>query len=251
MSLIHEALEKAKREGSKRNKIPNYGLKKSKVIKRRKTYVFVFSILFISFFLVIYYLWSYSSRLRLFHSRILHQSTTNADTTADSLFSKVQDSVKESLNMNFSETFRILMLAGDMNGIVNLCLASPDSVNMDVAQGVIDKLIALDDLYNLERVLNLFESKALIYSPQFLKLAEYYEKKGSSKSASFYIREYLNGNSNPILLAKAATIYDRFGIVDSALKYYSAFLMKVDTGDLYFQIKRRYEYLAKGREEGR
>ncbi|MGB9824641.1 MAG: hypothetical protein ACPLN0_00750 [Candidatus Hydrothermia bacterium] len=251
MSLIHEALEKAKRERSRQNELPEYGVKKSKLKKRRKTYLLVFLLLSIFIFYMTYSLWPLSSSLTLFHKSSLHQSPLKANNEPDSSVPMVQNSVKEGANANFGETYKMLMLAGDMSGIVNLCFAFPDSVSMDIAKEIIDKLIALDDFYNLERVLNLLETKALIYSPQFLKLAEYYEKKGSLKSASFYIREYLNGNLNPILLAKAATIYDRFGIWDSALKYYGSFMMKVDTGDFYFQIKRRYDYLAKGREEAR
>lgn len=248
MSLIHEALEKAKLEQNKKRPLKNEGkfLKRNRVTKGPLMFLVIIMLLG-ALALLLDFVFQKSPLFTLIGRKYqISHVVSDSVSKADDINSLTHDTIPP---VDFHSEYNKFMASGDMDRVASLILQFPDSINLDIAKDVLGKLIDFDDFDNLEKVVNVLDVRGFIVSPLLYRLGEYYEKKGNLKASGFYLREYLSGNPNPLLLAKAATIYDKLGFPDSALKYYELFLVKGDSGELYSQIKRRYIYLAERRKE--
>lgn len=247
MSLIHDALEKAKLERNNRRPIKREEGFSQKKKTRKPLLILGILTFFCALALVLNFVLQknlFTAVLRERHNMV-NVVFDSAGKANDSSFIR-QDTV---VPLNFSSEYKKFMASGDMNKVVNLLLQYPDSADLDIVKDVLRKLMEIDDFDKVEKVVGVFDEKGLIVSPLLSNLGEYYEKKKNVKAASFYLREYISGNSNPLLLAKAATLFDLTGFTDSALKYYGLFLERADSSELYYQVKRRYIYLAERRKE--
>jgi len=243
MSLIHEALEKAKKRETKLDTTFN----DSKPVHKKSKSALWKIVLGLFFSAVLVLLTFYGAKRFYGHN----SNTKNLELSVSEEVSSTNGQNQEFTfnSPSFSELYERYSSSAELSKITELFIAFPDSVSKEMFLNLCEKLLDLKDVESLNKLLAVFEEKGYVTSPFFLKLAQFYEEKDPLRSCKYYTKEYL-ASGNVLLIAKSATIFDRMGMVDSALKYYSIYLEKSSAfDDLYFQIKRRYEYLAEGRKK--
>ncbi|MDI6851751.1 MAG: hypothetical protein QMD82_07460 [bacterium] len=252
MSLIHEALEKARKSTS------NVEAKK---VKEKKTQR-VRPILFLMVFIIL--TWAVTmavllktgsdiekgrfvgKRMTLSTSDASEDSTYNA-LIVDSLRSNREDVRDTSTwfdSARFFESFNGALSSGNTELLRDLTLNNLNLLSSADFQKVLKIFMTLDDYKVVKEISAKADKSGKLNANLLLELAKYFEMKDQIASAYYYRRSYFAGNADPILLAKAGSLYDKEGLRDSAVKYYRIYLNLADTGELFFNIKRRLDYLA-------
>ncbi len=243
MSLIHEALEKAKQSRLEERRNSRIDLSREK--GKKGSFLVVFFALF-SVIVFGYFLYNYRAML----SGKTDVSSFSDHQTGDStLYSGVVVETEDSEPSNFSytEEFGKAMKTGDSEKLFALLTLHPDSASKEDFERVVEIYITIDDTGRLEKLTKVADSSGKLDENLMLKLAGYFENRRDKLSASLYKRAYFAGHRSPLLMAKVGTLYDKIGLADSALKYYKIYLNFGETTGVYFDIKRRFEYLANRR----
>lgn len=256
MSLIHEALEKAKKSPSK------VEFKKVEAREERKRRVFWWPVILGLLFLVVIALVflldagvfkkvrNLKTGIAAFVMSHRAEDSKNQSLENDSLtsnqFVSAGDSAQTNL-INFRESFNRALNTGNIELLKELALNNPDSLSFEDFKRVLKIFMTLNDYPVVNEIAHKADEAGKLDADLLLELAKYFEQKNGVVSAYYYRRSYFAGNFDPILLAKTGSLYDNLGLKDSAVKYYRAYLNVADTGDLYFNIKRRVDYLAGGK----
>jgi len=254
MSLIHEALEKAKKN-TKNVEVKRIYEKRS---WRGKPIFLSLMIFLILAWIVTTAIWfkmgfgikkgSASSKMAL---SIPYFSKDSAYTTliVDTLHSSrgdVQNSSTLIDSVRFLESFKMALSSGNTELLRELTLNNPRLLSSSDFRKVLKIFMTLDDLQVVKEISAKADESGKLNADILLELAKYFEEKDEIASASYYRRSYFAGNADPVLLAKAGSLYDKRGLKDSAVKYYRIYLNLADTGELFFSIERRVKYLANG-----